>query len=169
MEVIIMFSISEFIQSIEQKLEDLNPEEKKQLYACMLELCIKNMSETEIETIKSKFMNTKQGKMKGSTMMDMMASMMGRMEPNRMRGFRPMMDMCADMMSQYNTASDKEQYPTDELADLFRDWCTHVEDEIVSFVKSSGEIDERKIAEHFKLSAESVQHLIKNLQNEGRF
>jgi hypothetical protein len=112
-------------------------------------------------------MKNKRDKMKGSPMMEMMSSIMEGMQKPRMSGSSPMMSMCAEMMGN-RTKSSRETYSTDELMDLFKDWCSQVEDEIVAFIDEAGKIDEDKIAEKFNLSKESVTHLLKNLNEVGR-
>ena len=71
------------------------------------------------------------------------------------------------MMGNMTKSSKEESYSTDELMDLFKDWCSQVEDEIVDFINETGDIDEEKIAEKFNLSTESVAHLLKNLNEKG--
>lgn len=113
-------------------------------------------------------MNQKQKKTRNSPMMEMMSSMMGEMKKSKMGGMNSMMGRCAEMMENMNKTSENESYSTDELMDLFKDWCSHVEDEIVDFIKESGTIDEGEIAEKFNLSKESVTHLLKNLKKAGK-
>lgn len=125
------------------------------------------MTENEFETTKSNIMNVKNKKMKSSPMMEMMSSMMGGMQRSKMGG-NPMRNMCAEMMGGMSKTSKEDSYSTDELMDLFKDWCSQVEDEIVSFIKETGDTNDEKIAEKFNLSKESVTHLLKNLKKAGR-
>jgi DNA-binding CsgD family transcriptional regulator len=59
-------------------------------------------------------------------------------------------------------------YSTDELMDLFKDWCRQVEDEIADFIAASGEVNTDKIAEKFHLSKESVVHLLRNIEKSPK-
>ena len=52
--------------------------------------------------------------------------------------------------------------------DLFKDWCSQVEDEIVAFINETGDVDEDKFAEKFNLSKQNITHLLKNLNEAGR-
>lgn len=106
--------------------------------------------------------------MKSNPMMEMMSSMMGGTQKSKMGGNNPMMKMCTEMMENRTKSSKEESYSTDELMDLFKDWCSQVEDEIVAFINETGDIDEDKIAEKFNLSAKSVNHLLKNLKETGK-
>ena len=163
-----MISKEKFNKIIDDQLENSSKNEKQLMLEAMLERCCKNMTEYEFETTKSKFMNVKSEKMKGSPMMEMMSSMMGGMQRARMGGNTSMMSRCAEMMGNMTKSSNEESYSTDELMDLFKDWCSHVEDEIVTFIKETGDINEEKITEKFNLSNDSVTHLLKNLKKAGR-
>ncbi len=163
-----MISKEKFNKIIDDQLENSSKNEKQLMLEAMLERCCKNMTEYEFETTKSKFMNVKNEKMKGNPMMEMMSSMMGGMQRSRIGGNNPMKSMCAEMMGNMTKSSKEESYSTDELMDLFKDWCSQVEDEIVSFIKETGDINEEKIVEKFNLSKESVTHLLKNLKKAGK-
>jgi Mn-dependent DtxR family transcriptional regulator len=52
--------------------------------------------------------------------------------------------------------------------DLFKDWCSQVEDKIVALINETGEIDEGKLAKKINLSTKSVAHLLKNLSEAGK-
>lgn len=108
------------------------------------------------------------GNQRGKMMMEAMGAMMRRGMKNKMGNEENPMQRCMDMMSQMNKRSEENSYTTDELMDLFKDWCGHVEDEIVTFINSSGEIDEDAIADKFHLSTESVSHLLKNMRKTGK-
>lgn len=162
-----MFSKEKFSQMIDDQLGNLSLDERQQMFEVMIEKCFKNMTEDEFEHTKSKFMKRKSDKIKGSPMMEMMSSMMGGMQKTRMGSNSPMKRMCTEMMGNMTKSSKEESYSTDELMDLFKDWCSQVEDEIVDFINETGDIDEEKIAEKFNLSTESVTHLLKNLNEKG--
>lgn len=162
-----MFSKEKFDKMIDDQFENLSIDEKHKMLKAMLEKCCKNMTENEFETTKSNIMNVKSKKMKSSPMMEMMSSMMGGMQRSKMGG-NPMRNMCAEMMGGMSKTSKEDSYSTDELMDLFKDWCSQVEDEIVSFIKETGDTNDEKIAQKFNLSKESVTHLLKNLKKAGR-
>lgn len=163
-----MISKEKFNKMIDDQLENSSKDEKQKILETMLERCCKNMTDYEFETTKSKFMNIKNKKMKGSPMMEMMSSMMGGMQSSKMGGNTSMMGRCAEMKGSMTKSSNEESYSTDELMDLFKDWCSHVEDEIVTFIKETDNINEEKIAEKFNLSKDSVTHLLKNLKKAGK-
>ena len=163
-----MFSKEKFNHMIDDQIGNLNIDEKQQMFEAMIEQCCKAMTEDEFENAKSKFMKRKSDRMKSNPMMDMMSSMMGGMQKSRMGGNSSMMSMCAEMMGNKTKSSKEESYSTDELMDLFKDWCSQVEDEIVAFINETGDIDEDKIAAKFNLSKESVAHLLKNLNEAGK-
>ena len=163
-----MFSKEKFNQMIDDQFEKLSIDEKQQMLEAMIEKCCKAMTEDEFENAKSKFMKRKSDKMKSNPMMEMMSTMMGGMQKSRMGGNSSMMGMCAEMMGNKTKSSKEESYSTNELMDLFKDWCSHVEDEIIAFINKTGNIDEDKIAAKFNLSKESVAHLLKNLNEAGK-
>ena len=101
-------------------------------------------------------------------MKEMMSTIMSGMQKSRMGGSNAMMRTCAEMMGNVKKSSKEESYSTDELMDLFKDWCSQVEDEIVAFINETGDVDEDKIAEKFNLSKKSITHLLKNLNETGR-
>ncbi len=134
-----MFSKEKFNQMIDDQIGNLNIDEKQQMFEAMIEKCFKNMTEDEFENIKSKFIKRKSDKVKSNPMMEMMSSMMGGMQKSRMGSNSPMMRMCTEMMEN-RTKSKEESYSTDELMDLFKDWCSQVEDEIVAFINETGKV-----------------------------
>ncbi len=168
-EANIMFSKEKFNQMIDDQLGNLSIDENKQMLEAMIEKCLKSMTEDEFENTKSKFIKRKSDKMKSNPMMEMMSSMMGGMQKSRMGGNSAMMRMCTEMMGNKTKSSKEESYSTPELMDLFIDWCSQVEDEIVAFINETGDIDENKIAEKFNLSTKSITHLLKNLNETGKF
>ncbi len=104
---------------------------------------------------------------RSSPMMEMISAMMGT-QKSGMDSNSSMMSKCKEMMGNMKKSSKEESYSTDELMDLFKDWCSQVEDEIVAFINETGNVDEDKIAEKFNLSIQSITHLLKNLNETGR-
>jgi DNA-binding transcriptional ArsR family regulator len=163
-----MFSKDKFSQSLDEQLTNTSDEDKQKMFEVMMEKCCSNLSEEKFETFKSKYMKNNETHTKTSPMMEMMSSMMKQRMKSRMGDNHPMMNMCREMMKETKSQDQDESYTTDELMDLFKDWCSHVEDEIVSFVNKSGEVNEEKIAEKFNLSKESISHLMNKLRKAGK-
>jgi hypothetical protein len=163
-----MFSKEKFNQIIDDHLGNLSIDEKQQMFEAIIEKCFENLTEDEFENTKSKFMKRISDKTKSNLMMEMMSSMMGGMQKSRMGSNSPMMRMCTEMMGNMSKSSKEESYSTDELMDLFKDWCSQVEDEIVAFINETGDINEDRIGEKFNLSKKSVTHLLKNLNETGK-
>ena len=116
--------------------------------------------------------------MKHKMMSKMMASMMGEghspmdmmMNKNAQfagEGDMPW-DMCQNMMSSFHENVEATKFATPELRQLFEEWIEQIEEEIVLFVDKAGNVDPEAIAEHFKLSKESVVFLLTRLAKKGK-
>jgi uncharacterized membrane protein len=137
------------------------------MYDAMYEKYCNYQIDSKEETNRSGGMYRRGGSMR-SMMMDMMSTMKGIGMKRNMNDGPNSMSQCMDMMFNKRERSEEIGYATNELMDLFKDWCGHVEDEIVSYVKEIGNIDEDLIADKFHLSKESVSHLLQNLEKTGR-
>ena len=119
--------------------------------------------------------------MKHKMMSGMMASMMGEGH-NPMKMMMKMMDknnqsagegdmpwdMCQNMMASFREHAEATKFATPELRQLFEEWVEQIEEEIVLFVDKAGNVDPEAIAEHFKLSKESVIFLLTRLAKKGK-
>lgn len=163
-----MVKKEKFNQFLDEQFMNASDEDKQWMLEIMMEKCRKNISEEKFKTYKSNNMENKANYSKTNPMMGMMSTMMKGMMKSRMGEKHPMMNMCREMMKEKTDQPHDESYTTDELMALFKDWCSHVEEEILSFVNETGEVNEEKIAEKFNLSKESVNHLINNLRKSDK-
>lgn len=120
--------------------------------------------------------------MKHKMMSRMMASMMGEGH-NPMKGMMEKMmeknnqsaeegdmpwDMWQNMMASFHEHAEATKFATPELRQLFEEWVEKIEEEIVQFVDKAGNVDPEAIAEHFKLSKESVIFLLVQLAKKEK-
>jgi hypothetical protein len=96
-------------------------------------------------------------------MMNMMSGMMDGAEDKEMPW-----DMCRKMMGNIGKASDLAAYATPELRTLFEEWLEQINDEVVAFIKKEGKADPATIADHFKISRESIHYILGKLAQSGR-
>lgn len=105
--------------------------------------------------------------MKGAIMMGMMGKMMGHKSGGEKSNFDPM-DMCRQMMSSMGQGSNQESYLTSELADLFQDWVHQINEEVMTYIAKNQPASVEQVAEHLKISANSVIYLLGTLAQEGK-
>jgi hypothetical protein len=148
-----MFSKEKFNKILDSAQQDLSDDEKKQMYEVMAE---------RLNDHKQKPGSSGMGPQ------GMMMEMMGKMMGGGMKGGNSPMSRCMDMMAEMKQKDQDMPYSTDELMDLFKDWCRQVEDEIADFIAASGEVNTDKIAEKFHLSKESVVHLLRNIEKSPK-
>lgn len=103
-------------------------------------------------------------KNKQSHMMNMMSTMMKNMKASNMESGQSPMDMCRKMMTDASQKGQVPDYATEELADLFKDWLAHLEEEVSAFMNNEKAADENSVAEAFNISVESSRHLIKRIK-----
>jgi len=96
----------------------------------------------------------------GGSPMEMMQKMMG-------EGFSPM-EMCRQMTEAVTRTSDMAAYATPELRGLFNDWLEQVEEEVIAFVKATGNAHAKDVADKLKISLESAVFLLSKLAREGK-
>jgi predicted transcriptional regulator len=77
-------------------------------------------------------------------------------------------DMCKKMMSTMGKTSELATFATPEVRGLFEEWAAQMEEEILSYVQESKTDDVEKIAEHFKLSRNSITFFLTRLANKGK-
>jgi hypothetical protein len=77
-------------------------------------------------------------------------------------------EMCDNMMASFQEHVDATKFATPEIRQLFDEWVEQIEQEIVRFVETAGEVNAEKIAEHFKLSQESIVFLLTRLAQKGK-
>ncbi|MCL6611159.1 MAG: winged helix-turn-helix transcriptional regulator [Peptococcaceae bacterium] len=91
--------------------------------------------------------------------MGMMGGMMGGMNP---------MEMCKYMTESVAKAAEMGSYATPEVRALFEDWVEEVEKEILTLIKSKGEVQTSDIAEKLKINEGSVIFFISRLAQKGK-
>jgi hypothetical protein len=104
----------------------------------------------------------------GHNPMKIMMKMMEKNNQSAERGDMPW-DMCQNMMTSFREKAEATKFATPELHRLFEEWVEQIEEEIVQFVDKAGNVDPEAIAEHFKLSKESVVFLLTRLAKKGKF
>jgi hypothetical protein len=171
-------------QMMNKFLADIPPGDKQKMMEGMMEKFLGNMTSDEkqsmMQTMMPKMMGSMTGGGTGSPMMNMMGMMMGGKGPmNMMKSMKEdgthseeqtemPWDMCKKMMSTMSKTSELATFATPEVRELFEEWAAQIEEEILNFVKESKIYDTEKIAEHFKLSRNSVTFFLTRLANKGK-
>ena len=112
-------------------------------------------------------MNMMSMMMGGKDPMDMMKSMKGKEGASEGHMEMPW-DMCKKMMSSMSKTSELATFATPEVRQLFEEWAAQIEKEIMNYIRESKINEIEKIAEHFKLSKESVAYFLSRLAGKGK-
>jgi hypothetical protein len=171
-------------QMMNRFFSDMKSEDKQKMMEDMMQKFMGNMTADEkqamMQTMMPKMMSSMMGGGTGSPMMNMMSMMMGGRGPmsmmKNMKGegsssegeMEMPWDMCKKMMSSISKTSELATFATPEVRQLFDEWAAQIEDEILSYIKESKPNDVEKIAEHFKLSRNSVTYFLTRLANKGK-
>ncbi len=162
-------------------MDSMSSEEKQNMMNSMMDKFFAGMSPDEKQGMMSSMMPKMMGSMMGSgsgggsSMMGMMKNMMGGMmgkkegdknNPGPME-FNPM-EMCQKMMGNMGRTNELAAYATPEVRALFEDWSEQIENEILGYIKNNNNADPEKIAEHFKLSKDSINFFITKLSQKGK-
>jgi hypothetical protein len=159
---------------------DIKPEDKQKMMGDMMEKFMSTMSAEEkqsmMQNMMPKMMGSMMGGGSGSPMMNMMSMMMGGKSPMNMmgdtnaeKGENEMpWDMCKKMMSSMSKTSELATFATPEVRQLFEEWSAQIEEEIMNYIRESKTNETEKIAEHFKLSKNSVTYFLTRLSNKGK-
>jgi hypothetical protein len=78
------------------------------------------------------------------------------------------MDMCRKMMGAIGKTSDLATFATPEIRGLSEEWVIQIEEEIMQFVKTADQVNPESVAEHFKLSKESIMFFLTRLAQKGK-
>jgi hypothetical protein len=172
------------VQMMEKFFSDMKPEEKQKMMEEMMDKFMATMSPEEkqsmVQSMMPKMMGSMMGGGSGSPMMNMMSMMMGGKGPmdmmKSMKGkegategqMEMPWDICKKMMSSISKSSELATFATPEVRQLFDEWAAQIEEEILSYVKESKINETEKIAEHFKLSRESVTYFLTRLAGKGK-
>ncbi|MGD1046075.1 MAG: hypothetical protein ABR936_12270 [Bacteroidota bacterium] len=171
-------------QMMNKFFEGMKPEEKQKIMEDMMGKFMGTMTgeekQTMMQTMLPNIMGSMMGGGTGSPMMNMMSMIMGGKGPMGMmksakgngdssEGQMEMpWDMCKKMMSSISKTSELATFATPEVRQLFEEWAVQIEDEILSYVQETKINEIEKIAEHFKLSRESVTYFLTRLANKGK-
>lgn len=147
---------------------NMSPDEKKEMMNRMMENFFADMSKEEKQAMMGEMMpKMMESMMEGGGMMNMMGKMMGHMGNEENEGFSPM-DMCRQMMSTIGEGHGRESFATPELRGLFTDWMQQINEEIMGFMQTQPSASVEQVAEHLKISENSVIYLLGTLAQEGK-
>jgi RNA binding exosome subunit len=159
---------------------DIKPEDKQKMMGDMMEKFMGSMSAEEkqsmMQNMMPKMMNSIMGSGSSSPMMNMMSMMMGGKGPMNRTGDQSAAegqnempwDMCKKMMSSMSKTSELATFATPEVRQLFEEWSAQIEEEIMNYIRVSKTNETEKIAEHFKLSQNSVTYFLTRLATKGK-
>ena len=167
-------------QMMNKFFTDMKIEEKQKMMEDMMGKFMGTMSAEEkqamMQNMMPKMMGSMMGGGSGSPMMNMMSMMMGgkgsmnmTADKNGADGQNEMpWDMCKKMMSSMSKTSELATFATPEVRQLFEEWSAQIEEEIMNYIRESKTNETEKIAEHFKLSRNSVTYFLTKLASKGK-
>jgi hypothetical protein len=100
-------------------------------------------------------------------MMDIMKKMMSGKKEGEGAAEMPW-DMCRKMMGNIGKSTELASYATPELHQLFEEWLTQINEEVVATVQKEGNADPEALSEKYKLSKESIHFILGKLAQEGK-
>lgn len=101
------------------------------------------------------------------SMMDMMGFMMGGDTDDNNAETKPW-DICSQMISHSNKSSIVGTFVTQEIQGMFEEWVQQIENEILDFLNEKSHTSIEKIAEHLKITKESVIYFISKLAKQNK-
>lgn len=167
---------------MENFFSSMTEDEKKEMMNSMMPKMMEQMMGSGSESSGDGMMNMMQSMMSGNgSMMNMMGSMMenqdsmkGMMDHSSSKsnesistGFNPM-EMCKKMMSTISQSNEIATYATPEVRQLFEDWVLQVDEEILGYIKDTASVDPDQIAEHLKISKNSVIYFLTRLAQKDK-
>jgi len=167
-------------QMMDKFFSDIKPEAKQKMMEEMMDKFMGSMSAEEkqsmMQSMMPKMMGSMMGGGSGSPMMNMMSMMMGGKGQTNMMGDKNAAegqnempwDMCKKMMSSMSKTSELATFATPEVRQLFEEWSAQIEEEIMNYIRESKTNETEKIAEHFKLSQNSVIYFLTRLASKGK-
>ncbi len=102
----------------------------------------------------------------GMGMPPMMQQMMKKMMEG-MKEFNPIA-MCQAMMTSVAKSAELGAYATPEVRTLFEEWAGSVEQEVLTVLKTRGQVDLSQLAAQLKISPESALYFLGKLVREGK-
>jgi len=172
---------------MDKMFEKMSPQEKKEMMNTMMDKFFSSMPDEEKQKMMSEMMQkmmqsgTKSGR---NPMMDMMSMMMGRHQggegPPWMKmtgktkrgkkeamGFSPW-GMCQKMMSSFPQSDEMSLTTPPEIQELFKEWLSMIEEEILDFIKKNKSVDIEQIAKKYKISKKSATYLTSKLAKTNK-
>ena len=153
---------------MDNQLNGMTSEEKQKMMETMMDKFFSGMTDAERKDMMTGMMPKMMGQMmggEGNPMMGMMSVMMGR-KKEKGNGKMPW-DNCMEMMTGFKETASTAKFATPELRDLFGEWCSQIEKELLDFIKESDAINVKAISDKFSLSEESVKYLLGQLAKKG--
>jgi len=172
---------------MDKMFEKMSSEEKKEMMITMMDKFFSGISDEEKQQMMSEMIQKMmQGGTKGgrNPMMDMMSMMMGRHQGGegppwmKMTGktkqgrknsmsFSPW-DMCQKMMSSFTQSDEMSLTAPPEIQELFKEWLSQIEEEILDFIKKNKSVDIEQIAKKYKISKQSATYLTSKLAETNK-
>jgi hypothetical protein len=180
---------------MEGMMDKMSAEEMQKAMEAMMEKFLGGLSSEDkskmMEGMMEKFLGGMSAEERGRMMAGMMPKMMGEGGPMGMMGMMRMMmgggktaaaagekgpesggempwDMCRKMMGAMTEGAQTARFATPEVRGLFDEWAAQIEEEMLHYIQETGEVDEDKTAEHFKLSRESTVYFLTRLAQKGK-
>lgn len=76
--------------------------------------------------------------------------------------------MSKEVLSAISHSYELATYSTPELRELFNDWLSEIEQEVLKFLKDRNRVNHDEVAGHFRLKRESVIFIMSKLAREGK-
>ncbi len=153
---------------MDNQLNGMTSEEKQKMMETMMNKFFSGMSDDERKEMMKNMMPKMMEQMMGgggNPMMGMMSMMMGK-KHEKGSGKMPW-DNCMEMMTGFKETASTAKFATPELRNLFEEWCSQIENELLDFIKESAVIQIEAICDKFSLSEESVKYLLNRLASKG--
>ncbi len=77
-------------------------------------------------------------------------------------------EMSKEVLSAINHSYELASYATPELRNLFNDWISEIELLVTAFINRRQQADPQELADHFKLTTESIIFILGKLAKEGK-
>jgi hypothetical protein len=155
---------------MEQFFSTMSPEDKQNMMDGMMEKFLGNLTDEEKRSMMSSMMPKMMSSMMGggkNTMMDMLKNMISGRKEGEGTAEMPW-DMCKKMMGNIGKYSELASYATPELHQLFEEWLSQINEEVVETVQKEGKADPEALSGKFKLSNESIHFILGKLAQEGK-
>ena len=77
-------------------------------------------------------------------------------------------EMSKEVLAAISHSYELASYATPELLGMFNDWLGEVELRVIDFVTMRGRVDPQELANHFRLTTESIIFILGKLAREGK-